>query len=344
MADEPEVLSRDEFREGVFKRDGHKCLICGAPAKDAHHIIERRLFDNGGYYLDNGASVCEKHHIEAEQTLISCEELREKAGIKTVVLPDHLYGDQRYDKWGNPILPNGQRFRGELFHDPSVQKILQPVLHLFTDKVKYPRTYHLPWSPGVTKDDRVMEDLYDLGGEPLIATIKMDGEQTTMYRDYVHARSLEWHPHPSRTWVKNLHAKIGHEIPVGWRVCGENLWAKHSIKYSNLEDYFQVFSVWDDENKCLSWKETEEWANLLGLKTVPVWRTIAAREAFYGITPPKIWEGDEVEGFVLRVARSFHYGEFRTVVGKYVRAGHVQTHGHWMRQAIEKNELKKEAT
>ena len=36
---EPKIISRDEFREGVFKRDGHKCVICGQPAKDAHHII-----------------------------------------------------------------------------------------------------------------------------------------------------------------------------------------------------------------------------------------------------------------------------------------------------------------
>ena len=31
------LLTRDEFREGVFKRDAHKCVICGEPAKDAHH-------------------------------------------------------------------------------------------------------------------------------------------------------------------------------------------------------------------------------------------------------------------------------------------------------------------
>jgi len=33
------LLTRDEFREGVFKRDNYKCVVCGAPAKDAHHII-----------------------------------------------------------------------------------------------------------------------------------------------------------------------------------------------------------------------------------------------------------------------------------------------------------------
>ena len=37
------------------------------------------------------------------------------------VLPDHLYEDQRYDKRGNIITPNGSHLRGELFFDQSVR-------------------------------------------------------------------------------------------------------------------------------------------------------------------------------------------------------------------------------
>jgi hypothetical protein len=50
------LLTRDQFREAVFARDKHKCVICKEPAKDAHHIMERRLFTEtdelGGYFLD----------------------------------------------------------------------------------------------------------------------------------------------------------------------------------------------------------------------------------------------------------------------------------------------------
>jgi len=70
------LLTCDEFREAVFARDGHKCVFCGARAEDAHHIIERRLWPDSGYYLDNGASVCEKHHLDCEQTTISVEDVR----------------------------------------------------------------------------------------------------------------------------------------------------------------------------------------------------------------------------------------------------------------------------
>ena len=36
-------------RNAVFKRDANLCVICHAAASDAHHIMERRLFDDGGY-------------------------------------------------------------------------------------------------------------------------------------------------------------------------------------------------------------------------------------------------------------------------------------------------------
>ncbi len=333
------LLSRDEFRKAVFSRDDNQCVVCGDPAKDAHHIIERRLWPDGGYYLENGASVCEKHHLAAESTMLSCDELRERCGIPEVVLPPHLYQDQAYDKWGNPILPNGQRLRGELFEDGSVQRILDPVLHLFTGRVKYPRTYHLPWSPGVSNDDRVMDDLSGFQDEEVVITIKMDGEQTTMDREGFHARSLDTPSHASRDWLWGVHRRIGHEIPKGWRICGENLYAVHSIKYKFLRGHFLLFSIWDDQNRCLSWKDTEDWAALLELQTVPWYTTMRWNEVEARKLSFETWDGDPSEGYVIRVARSFHYSQFRHVTGKWVRQGHVHTHGHWMRQGVVVNGL-----
>ena len=81
---EPKLLSRKDFRESVFKRDGFKCVFCEEKAQDAHHIMERRLFNDGGYYLDNGASVCEEHHLKCEMTLISPQEVREACNITNI--------------------------------------------------------------------------------------------------------------------------------------------------------------------------------------------------------------------------------------------------------------------
>lgn len=352
------LLSREQFREAILRRDKHRCVRCGRDdvRLDAHHIMERRLFSDGGYYLNNGATLCDTNdpkiiscHMLAEQTIISCEQIREWAGIKAIILPSHLYPDHRYDKWGNPILDNGMRMKGELFHDASVQKVLAGVLDQFTNYVKYPRTHHLPWSPGLTKDDRVMEYVKDhrygktvrlpLDGLAVVVTEKMDGENTTMYRDGLHARSIDGRNHPSRNWVKNLHASIKHEIPDGWRICGENLYAKHSIHYTSLPSYFMVFSIWDERNVCLGWEDTKAYADILGLATV--------REIYTGIfdeqkiralmTPGKEPEG--TEGYVVRSYTEFPYSQFRFKVAKYVRENHVQTHGHWMRSRLELNTL-----
>ena len=326
------LLERDQFRELVFDRDDHKCVICGDPGQDAHHIIERRLFPDGGYYLDNGATLCGPCHLEAEETIITVEQILEAIGIRSAVLPPHLYADQPYDKWGNPILPNGQRLRGELYDDSSVRKVLTPLLHRFVSRVKYPRTYHLPFSPAVGKDDRVMETYEGLEGCDVVITEKMDGENCTWYSDGIHARSLDYEPHPSRDFVKSMWAKVAHDIPENYRICGENLYAKHSIHYQNLLSYFQVFGVWDGLT-CLSWMETMEWAGLLGLFTVPIiymgpWDEQVVMELALDL--PR----DEVEGLVVRVAEPIHMRDWSTKVGKFVRENHVQTHGHWMRQAV----------
>lgn len=342
------VLSRDDFRSRVFARDRNKCVVpgCGKQAVDAHHVLERKLWSDGGYYIDNGVSVCEEHHLEAEATLISCEDLRRFAGIACVLLPDHLCASAVYDKWGNEVLSNGTRLRGELFQEESTQKILAPVLHLFTARVRYPRTFHLPWSPGATNDDRVMDDPEQaFGGSEVVVTEKVDGECTTMYRDYLHARSLDYAAHPSRDRVRALHAQIAHEIPDGWRVCGENLYAVHSIAYDALPSHFLVFSIWNDKNECLSWSDTIEWARLLDLWTVPVIAVGAWNEEHVrlsdGVTKSVL--GGDREGYVVRLSGSFHYRAFRRSVAKYVRQGHVQTDDHWKNREIVPNRLAAEA-
>lgn len=346
--DQSILLSRDQFRESVFERDGYKCIICGGKNElDAHHIIERRLFDDGGYYINNGSTLCDgastinKCHLKAEQTILSCEQIRIAAGIDQIIIPDHLYGDYVYDKWGNIINPDGTRTKGELFNDESVQKVLKSggVLPLFRNYVKYPRTYHLPWSPGLTDDDRKLPSTSIFEGRNVVITEKMDGENTSLYRDYMHARSLQEDHHESRGWVKKLHAEICWSIPINWRICGENVYALHSIPYSNLKSYFLVFSIWDENNVCLSWDDTKEYAEILGLETVPlIYRGIWNEEFVKSIGSNLNTE--QIEGYTVRIIDSFPYGAFRKSIAKWVRKGHVQTTTHnWKRRAVVKNEL-----
>lgn len=325
-------MDRQSVREKVFERDNYKCVCCGLPAVDAHHLLERRLWTDGGYDVDNLISVCAACHLKFEETAYSVEYGRHMAGITRVLVPDHLYEDQVYDKWGNPILPDGRRLRGELFEDESVQKILAPFLHLFTQYIKYPRTYHLPWSHP-NKDDRSWSHSFRHKQEVVI-TEKLDGECTTLYSDYIHARSIDSNNHPSRGWVKNFWSKIAHDIPDDYRVCGENLYARHSIKYDDLETYFYGFSVWNGLT-CLSWDDTLEWFGLLGITPVPT----LYRGQFQLADIDSLNRRTGVEGYVIRDVGAFSYREFPTKTAKYVRENHVQTKARW-KTDWEKNEVR----
>ena len=45
---------------------------------------------------------------------------------------------------------------------------------------KYNRTYHLPFSPGLINDDRVVESIDEVIGKEIVMTEKLDGENTGM--------------------------------------------------------------------------------------------------------------------------------------------------------------------
>jgi hypothetical protein len=63
---------RANFRNAVFKRDGHKCVFCDhTDDLDAHHITDRTEMPNGGYVAANGITLCPEHHLQAEQYHIS---------------------------------------------------------------------------------------------------------------------------------------------------------------------------------------------------------------------------------------------------------------------------------
>ena len=337
------VLSRDEFRQVVMERDGGKCVVCGATAADAHHLLERRLFADEGFGNDpdNGVALCEQHHLAAERTQLSVEDLRQAAGIATAILPSHLYEDEVYDKWGNAIRPDGLRTPGELFFDPSVQKALREgqALPFFRPFIRHPRTYHLPWSLGATRDDRMMADTDALQGLEVVATLKLDGEQTSFYRSGLHARSLDWQGHESRDWVKALWAQVCSDIPEGWRVCGENMWAVHSLHYTDLHSYFYVHSIWDQANFCLSWDQTLEWASLLGLQVVPtLYRGPFSQSSLSALWTPA--QSQVMEGYVVRPTMGFAYRDYRRLVGKFVRPDHVQQTKHWFfGRRLERNSL-----
>lgn len=205
-------------------------------------------------------------------------------------------------------------------------------------RVKYPRTFHLPWSPGVSSDDKVLKSVAPLLAREVVVSEKADGENTTLYQTGFHARSIDSRHHPSRDWLARFHSTFAHDIPEGWRICGENLYARHSIAYDDLPSYFLGFSVWDASNTCLSWDDTLEVFELLGVTPVRVLARGNLTEADLRALSASL-DLEKQEGFVVRPVAAFAYAEFGQRVGKFVRAGHVQTDKHWSHQAIVPNGL-----
>lgn len=200
---------------------------------------------------------------------------------------------------------------------------------------KYPRTFHLPCSLTKSDDDkRLSSDSHLFELDEVAISPKMDGENTTVYPDgYIHARSIDGSKHEWQDLLKADIQRWCRDIPDGWRVCGENLWPRHSIAYhfhSKL-DFFQVFSIWNGD-ACLSWSETEQWCRLLGVKMVPtlyLGKWLGEKRALEVFKDFASKQEDEVEGFVVRSSREFLYSDFKNNVAKFVRANHVQTDEHW---------------
>lgn len=206
---------------------------------------------------------------------------------------------------------------------------------------KYPKTFHFSWSkPDFHGNDRVHENVEHFAGREVVVTEKLDGENTSMYSDKIHARSIDSAYHPSRTWVKGFHAGFRNNIPNGFRVCGENMQAKHAILYDGLPSYFFVFGVYDDKNVCLSWDETVNLSQQLGLLTVPVlyrgpWDKDKVHACFTG---KSVFGNSEQEGYVVRIAEAFNYDDFALSVSKFVRPGHVAGDSeHWSKTGYKAN-------
>lgn len=203
--------------------------------------------------------------------------------------------------------------------------------------MKYPRTPHLPWSEGMTSDDKMLKTTNIFVGKRVIVTEKLDGESTGMTCDVIHARSLDSKDHPSRHWVKGLWGSIKSNIPEGIKIFGENVYAKHSIHYNKLDTYFYVISIWDGDT-CLSWDQTIEWCELLDLKHVPVlYDGIYDDFTIKSLFKPIKDNGDEMEGYVVRCANEFKYDDFKDNIGKFVRQNHIQSNEHWMFEKLVKN-------
>jgi RNA ligase len=213
---------------------------------------------------------------------------------------------------------------------------------------KYGRTYHYPFSPGTTSDDRINSEYWNdvVAIKALIHTEKLDGENNCLSKHGVFARS---HATPTTSpWTQTLRQKwefLKNDLG-DYEIFGENLYAIHSIEYPKIEQHYYVFGVRENDH-WLSWEESTFIASCFDLPMVPVLKTLqtpddkpafektvltlTAEESFFGSSDVLTQQNCTNEGIVTRNADAFLVDDFQQNVFKYVRKGHVKTDEHWTR-------------
>lgn len=212
---------------------------------------------------------------------------------------------------------------------------------------KYPRSMHVPFSPGTTSDDRLMSEaeFETFVGEILVITEKLDGSNVCLTSDELFARTHSGPPaHVSFDPLKKLHSILRHQIDKNLSVFGEWCYAVHSIEYSMLQHHLNIFGVRDDSTgEWWNWDSVLMMSEHLNIPTVPVIlvgafgskeelkntiETFANLSSVYGPTR---------EGLVVRKFYDVSVDEGKLVgLAKWVRKNHVQTDEHWTRKKVQK--------
>jgi len=307
---------REYFRNAVFRRDNYKCVVpsCQKEAKDAHHLLERKLWINKeqkeGYLIDNGVSVCEEHHKLAERNVICPQVFRMWLNLPTV-LPIQLNGNKDYNKWGEEMKMPNRHF------------------------VKYPSTAYLPFSENIIAKRVTSNPISDIDifiNIPIVITMKMDGSNVVLTDHHVAARNGYDARHKSFDYLKAIHSEKQSLIPKHIQIFAEWLYAKHSIHYTGetaLKSYLQIFGVYDSRKRLfLGWDDVRKYSRIIGYPTVPVIdiKEFSDKYIFTNtitkIAKEKIAEGNE--GLVIRSIYPFHYSQFAIYLSKYVRPNHVK--------------------
>jgi hypothetical protein len=232
---------------------------------------------------------------------------------------------------------------------------------------KYPKTWHAPWSDSMSSDDHWHTNMDHFKGKRVVVREKMDGECTTGYEDgKIHARSEDSRSHLSQDFIRRDLANVLWQLPNGWRICLENVYALHSIFYI-LPTYSFLLNVWDEDNICLSDSDTRSLAKDLGLWMPPViyegvydeqkikdaWTGKSVFQTLEAAPYRQLYEAKSKhesvdmslckpttgEGYVIRMEDPFGYDDFKWGLAKYVRAGHVQTSKFWKNELIIPNGL-----
>ena len=176
--------------------------------------------------------------------------------------------------------------------------------------IKHPSTPYLDISQTANEKVVVTQSFI---GERVTITEKMDGEITSIYPDgSFHARSLDSGAAWQRDVIHSYLPSIVSAMRYDEHFVFENMYAKHTIEYDDLESYLYLLYVVRN-GFVISYEQTRMIASKIGLVMPRVLLSGVFRSA-NNVLLMKSYR----EGFVLRVNRSFPYAKLGEFTGKYV--------------------------
>lgn len=200
---------------------------------------------------------------------------------------------------------------------------------------KFPRTFHLPFSPEIHADDKTHAEPHLFVGHEVVITEKVDGGNACLHDGLAYARSTgQPATHPTFDYIKAHIARrtVGYGDLLFY---GENLYGIHSIEYTELSDFFFLFAIRHRHGEWVAWDEFIDYCNAFEFSPVPqvyrgVFDSLGQLQRYLDtmMSVPSVLGGPR-EGFVIRRTHAIGGDEYSRYAAKYVRAGHVQSDEHW---------------
>ena len=219
---------------------------------------------------------------------------------------------------------------------------------------KFPRTKHIINIGGATVDDRILEkNEYDkfMNDDNVFIAEKVDGAQLGFSIDenykilvqnrshYVNSKSHSQFEKLGK-WINDHNEALFEVLDKDTILFGEWLYAKHSIGYNNLPDYFLAFDLYNKKNKLFYNRDIL----VDKLKNTNIHYV---REMFKGkikdknqllkmIEEKSYYTDSKVEGIYLKIFE----GDYIKGRCKLVRNDFICGNEHWTKGGIQKNTVK----
>ena len=210
--------------------------------------------------------------------------------------------------------------------------------------VKFPRTHWLPIGEKPHKSERYLtkKEVEELFSSEVNVSEKLDGANVglSFQQDKLILQKrggfIGEGEHPQygafKEWAYSKYQEFC-QLPEDMILFGEWLYAKHSIYYTKLPDYFIIFDIWQN-GKFLSVEERDSIARKFGLYAVPtIYQGTLSLNNIPSLIQQSRYSDELMEGIVVRSLRN------PDLRGKWVRPDFIYGQKHWSRYKFTKNLL-----